>query len=120
MWFDDFLIAAWEHGFEPAIADVGYKPIRASRIQPADRIDDRIIADIRCSRFVYAAFTHGKYSAVTHSEIADRVARFAHGLGIDVIFTCQKFLIEYVHFDMRQCNHIIWECPENLQNVLTP
>ena len=43
---------------------------------------------------------------------------FAHGLGIPVIFTCQKNGLDEVHFDTRQYNHIVWETPEELRNQL--
>ena len=45
-------------------------------------------------------------------------AGFAYGLSIPVIWTCHKDLIEQVHFDTRQFNHILWETPEDLCDAL--
>ena len=57
MWFDSSLTAAYELGFAPAIAGAGYSPLRIDRSEHAEKIDDRIIAEIRRSRFVVADFT---------------------------------------------------------------
>ena len=45
-------------------------------------------------------------------------AGFAHGLDIPVIFCCRKDVLEKVHFDTRQYNHIVWEKPEELREKL--
>ena len=125
MWFDDSLIEAWQKGFQPAITDAGYSPVRIDQIEHIDRIDDRIIADIRRSRFVVADFTHGKFDVNSPPErcgVRGGVyyeAGYAHGLGIDVIFTCRNDLIKHVHFDTRQFNHIVWEAPDDLRTALT-
>lgn len=125
MWFDDSLREAWEKGFEPAITDAGYNPVRVDQIEHIDRIDDRIIAAIRRSRFIVADFTHGKFGTKLPPEKCGArggvyyEAGYAHGLGIHVIFTCRKDLIEHVHFDTRQYNHIVWENPDELRTALT-
>ena len=125
MWFDDSLIEAWEKGFEPAITDAGYKPVRIDQIEHIDRIDDRIIAEIRRSRFVVADFTHRIFDDNYPPEACGArggvyyEAGYAHGLGIDVIFTCRNDLIDLVHFDTQQYNHIVWEAPDDLRAALT-
>lgn len=125
MWFDDSLVEAWAKGFEPAIADAGYKPVRIDQIEHTDRIDDRIIDEIRRSRFVVADFTHGINGTNYPPEKCGArggvyyEAGYAHGLGIDVIFTCRKDLMQHVHFDTRQYNHIVWESPYELRDALT-
>lgn len=125
MWFDDSLIDAWKKGFEPAITDAGYKPVRIDQIEHIDKIDDRIIAEIRRSRFLVADFTHRIFDADYPPEKCGArggvyyEAGFAHGLGIDVIFTCRKDLIELLHFDTQQYNHIVWETPDDLKTALT-
>jgi hypothetical protein len=35
-------------------------------------------------------------------------AGFAHGLGKEVIWTCREDVIDHIHFDTRQYNHITW------------
>ena len=112
MWFDDSMTEAWEQGFEPAIRESGYEPVRIDHKEHLNKIDDEIIAEIRRSRFIVADFTHG--------EIGVRggvyyEAGFAHGMGIPVIFTCRKDVLEEIHFDTRQYNHIVWERPTQLQ-----
>ena len=111
MWFDGQMDAAWEDGIRPAIEEAGYDPVRIDREEHLGRIDDAVIAAIRRSRFVVADFTHddrGARGSVYYE------AGFAHGLQIPVIFTCRKDLVEELHFDTRQYNHIIWETPEEL------
>ena len=39
-------------------------------------------------------------------------------LDIPVIFTCRKDVLNQVHFDTRQYNHIVWEKPEELREKL--
>ena len=125
MWFDDSMDEVWEKGIRPAITESGYEPVRIDQKEHANKIDDEIIAEIRRSRFVVADFTHGKIDD-NDLSIKKRGARggvyyeagFAHGLGIDVIFTCRKDQINDVHFDTRQYYHIRWSEPEKLENAL--
>ena len=115
MWFDDSLKEAWEKGIKCGIEDAGYKPVRIDEQDHNDKIDDRIIAEIRRSRFVVADFTQGKDGARGGVYYE---AGFAHGLGIEVIFTCRKDVLKHVHFDTRQYNHIVWETPVELRQKL--
>ena len=125
MWFDDSMDEVWEKGIRPAITESGYEPVRIDQKEDANKIDDEIVAEIRRSRFVVADFTHGKIDD-NNLSIKKRGARggvyyeagFAHGLGIDVIFTCRKDQINDVHFDTRQYYHIRWSEPEKLENAL--
>lgn len=119
MWFDAGMNAVYEKGFRAAIAAAGYAPLRID--QKPDligAIDDAIIAEIRRSRFVVADFTHGASGARGGVYYE---AGFARGLGLPVIFTCRKDMIDEAHFDTRQFNHILWEPenPEDLREQLT-
>lgn len=116
MWFDDSLTEAWENGFKPAVTDVGYKPVRIDQKEHLNKIDDEIIAEIRKSRFVIADFTHGEDGARGGVYFE---AGFALGLDIPVIFSCHKDVLEKVHFDTRQYNHIVWETADELRKMLT-
>ena len=107
---------AWGNGFEPAIRNVGYEPIRIDKREHIEKIDDEIIAEIRRSRFVVADFTHGDKGARGGVYYE---AGFAHGLGIPVIFTCQEDSFNAVHFDVRQYNHIVWPGLEELKKNLS-
>ena len=115
MWFDDSTDEAWEEGIKRGIEDAGYKPVRIDEQEHNDKIDDRIIAEIRRSRFVVADFTQGEDGARGGVYYE---AGFAHGLGIEVIFTCKEDVLEKVHFDTRQYNHIVWKKPEELRERL--
>ncbi len=115
MWFDKSTDSAWEHGIKPGTEDAGYEPIRVDRTEHNNKIDDQIIAEIRRSRFVVADFTQGEDGARGGVYYE---AGFAHGLGIPVIFTCPEGMLEKVHFDTRQYNHIVWNTPEELRQSL--
>jgi len=110
MWFNDSMNAAWETGFKPGIEEgTGIKSLRVDLKEHNDKICDVIISEIKKSSFLVADFT-GDRGGVYFE------AGFAKGLGIPVIFTCQKGDWEKkLHFDTRQYNHIIWDNPEDLK-----
>ena len=89
--------------------------MRIDQKEHTNKIDDEIIAEIRRARFVVADFTHGGGGARGGVYYE---AGFAHGLGIDVIFTCREDKFDALHFDTRQYNHISWSSPEELKNAL--
>ncbi len=115
MWFDDSMVPVWEDGIKPAIENTGYTPMRIDKEEHVDKIDDKIIAEIRRSRFIVADFTHGRRGARGGVYYE---AGFAHGLNIPVIFTCRKNALKRIHFDTRQYNHIVWKNPEELREKL--
>lgn len=102
MWFDDAMTKIYDDIIAPAIEDSGYKPHKVDLREHNDRIDDEIIAQIRRSRFVLADFT-GHRGGVYYE------AGFAKGLGLEVFWTCRKDELDYLHFDIRQYNCIVWE-----------
>ena len=115
MWFDPSMDEVWKKGFKPAITEAGYEPVRVDKQEHVNKIDDKIIAEIRRARFVVADFIHeegGARGGVYYE------AGFAHGLGLGVIFTCHKDKFDDLHFDTRQYNHISWSEPENLEIAL--
>lgn len=116
MWLDPSMDEVWEEGFEPGIQDSGYKVRRIDRSEFNNKIDDEIIAEIRRSRFLIADFTSDSPENARGNVYYE--AGFAHGLNIPVIFTCRKDLLEDIHFDTRQYNHIDWEKPEDLRKQL--
>ncbi len=111
MSFDKDLMPVWEKGLKPALEEVGYSPIRVDTKQTNDKIDDKIIADIRKSGLVVADFT-GQKNGVYFE------AGFALGLGIPVIWTCKESDINDLHFDTRQYNHISWLDEADLKEQL--
>ena len=115
MWLDKSMDKEWNDGFEPAIKDAGYRPLRIDRKEHNNKIDDEIIAEIKRSRFLVADFTskHEKVRGGVYYE-----AGFAQGLNIPVIFTCRKEQCDDIHFDTQQFNHIFWENSEDLRKRL--
>jgi nucleoside 2-deoxyribosyltransferase len=115
MWFNDATHAAYTDGIEPAIRDSGYRAVRIDKKEHYNKIDDEIIAEIRRSKFLVADFTceKEKVRGGVYFE-----AGFAMGLGIPVIWTVAKESLDDVHFDTRQYNHIVWDTPETLRNLL--
>ncbi len=112
MWFDHSVDTAWSEGFEPALRDVGYAPVRVDRVQHNGKIDDRIVAEIRRSGLMVADFT-GDRGGVYYE------AGFAHGLGLPVIYTVRKDYVDRLHFDTRQYNHIVWASSADLRESLS-
>jgi hypothetical protein len=112
MWFNPVTDSAYNDGIAQAIFNRGYKPLRIDNKEHANKIDDEIIAEIRRSRFVIADFTceKEKVRGGVYYE-----AGFAAGLSIPVIWTCHKDSFDYLHFDTRQYNHIVWESPKDLR-----
>ena len=115
MWFDDSTQKAWEEGIKRGIEDAGYEAVRIDQKEHVNKIDDEIIAEIKRSRFVVADFTQGEDGARGGVYYE---AGFAHGCGIEVIFTCREDALQNVHFDTRQYNHIVWKTPEELRKGL--
>ena len=115
MWFDDETDDAYEQGIRKGIEAAGYTPMRIDRKPDVNKIDDEIIAEIRRSRFLVADFTHGKNGARGGVYYE---AGFAYGLGLPVIYSCRKDMVDQLHFDTRQYYHIVWETPEELSDSL--
>ena len=111
MWFDPSMKPSYDDGFQPALYDLGYDPIRVDREEYLGKIDDFIIASIRESALLVADFT-GHRGGVYYE------AGFAKGLGIPVVFTCREDQIGEAHFDTRQYNHITWTTPADLAERL--
>jgi hypothetical protein len=131
MWFSSELNEAYSKGIEPAIVEAGYRPMRIDAKDHNNKIDDEIIAEIRRSRFLIADFTcgvhelkeaneHGKSKSVSVPRGGVYFeAGFARGLGLEVIWTCREDMINHVHFDTRQFNHILWKDPNDLRAKLS-
>ena len=100
MWFNDKVAPAYNNAIAPGIRDAGYTPVRIDQVEHNDKIDDRILREIRRSRFVVADAT-GNRGGVYYE------AGFAQGLGIPVFWTARKGV--KLHFDVRQHNCTFWE-----------
>lgn len=111
MSFDKALLPVYENAIAPAIESTGYRPYRVDSKPHLERIDAKIIAEIKNSRFIVADVTQQK--AGVYYE-----AGFAHGLGIPVIWCVRHDDLDNVHFDTRQYNHILWETEDELKEKL--
>lgn len=113
MWFDDSMTDVYDDAIAPAIMAAGYDPFRVDREHFADPITDKIIAEIRRSRFLVSDFTHGD-GGVRGSVYYE--AGFAHGLNIPVIFAAKDGTKP--HFDTSTYPHIFWK-PDDLPSFKT-
>lgn len=111
MWFNEKTDDAYINGIAPALLQTGYKPMRIDKKDHNNKIDDEIVAEIRRSRFLIADFTCEPKSVRGGVYFE---AGFAMGLGIPVIWTCNKSAIDDLHFDTRQYAHIVWQEPPDL------
>ena len=110
MWFDASMTPAY-NAIAAMLEQDGYRPPfrvddpahdELPEAERHSRIDDRILAEIRGSRFVIADFT-GNRQAVYYE------AGFADGLGIPVVWCCKDGPdFKALNFDTRQHEHIKW------------
>jgi hypothetical protein len=111
MSFKPTLEPVWSDGLYKGIKAAGYLPVRVDKDEHNEKICDRIISEIRRSAFLVADVTR-------HRQGVYFEAGYAMGLGIPVIWSCQKREMNRAHFDTRQYNHIRWETPEELAVAL--
>ncbi len=111
MSFDPALYYLYSEAIAPAVEAAGYKPYRVDAEPHLDRIDAKIISEIKNSRFLVADVTQQK-SGVYYE------AGFAHGMGIPVIWSVNRDDLDNVHFDTRQYNHIVWDSVEQLKEKI--
>jgi nucleoside 2-deoxyribosyltransferase len=111
MSFKPELYPAYAEGIYPALMDAGYRPFRIDREEHNDRIDDRILSELRRSGLLVADFTG--HRAGVYFE-----AGFAKGLGLPVIWTVHEEELKDTHFDTRQYNHVTWTSPTELREKL--
>jgi hypothetical protein len=90
--------------FKPAVVRTGFELRKLTDQQPAGLIDNQIRAAIISGRFVVADLTHRNPGAYWE-------AGFAEGLGLPVIYTCQKAVWKEkkTHFNTNHLVTIIWE-----------
>jgi len=95
---------AVEECFRPAVARTGFELRLVTDKQPAGLIDNQMRAAILASRFVISDLTHGSPGAYWE-------AGYGEGLGLPVIYTCEKSAWEEqrTHFDTNHLKTIIWD-----------
>ena len=111
MWFHKSMDPILDNAIYPAVEEAGYEPIRIDRVEYINKVDDKIIAEIRSSKFLIADLT-GHRNGVYFE------AGFALGLGIPVIWCVREDHSKKTHFDVRQFNLIIWKNEKDLKEKL--
>jgi len=111
MSFNSELLDIYTGAIKPAIEDAGYKAFRVDSDPHIEKIDDRIIAAIRESKFLVADVTE-------HKQGVYYEAGFAQGLGLGVIWTVREDDLQNAHFDTRQYSHIVWDSKESFKQQL--
>jgi hypothetical protein len=93
-----------EECVRPAVKRAGFELRVFIDPQPAGHIDNQLRAAILAARFVIADLTHGSSGAYWE-------AGFGEGLGLPVIYTCEKtaWQEQGTHFDTNHLNTIIWD-----------
>jgi len=113
MWFDQQMDEPFEKGILPLENknETGFKMFRVDKTQFNDeKICDKIIAEIRKSRFLIADVTE-------HRQAVYFEAGYAMGMGIPVIWTCndENRYTDKCCFDTRQYPHIFWKDTDDLK-----
>ncbi len=137
MWFHPRMFEIFDQAIKPAIEEEGFSPYLVGTDQHDERIDNRILSQIRKSRFMIADFT-GLRGGVYYE------AGFAEGLGIPVLWSCNESwntvhfsqeaematvdnCAEFVsvapwrdkiHFDIRQLPFIFWSDGEEFKGKI--
>lgn len=111
MSFSESMKTVWEQAIKPTIIKAGYKAYRVDVEPHIDRIDAKIIAEIKNSLFVVADVTEQKHGVYFE-------AGYALGRDLPVIWCVRKADLTNVHFDTRQYNHVVWESTEELKEKL--
>ena len=112
MSFSESMRSIYTDAIKPAITEAGYKPYRVDEDRHLEKIDAKILSEIRKSRFLVADVTE-QNNGVYYE------AGYAQGLGIPVIWSVRKDKIDDVHFDTRQYRHIVWQDLAALKNELS-
>ncbi|MDL1868492.1 hypothetical protein FBQ98_03590 [Gammaproteobacteria bacterium PRO6] len=111
MSFSETMLPTWIEGLRPGIEDAGYSAHRVDSDVHVHRIDQKIVADIRTSRFVVVDVTEQKQGAYFEAGLA-------LGFGKTVVWTVREDDLRNVHFDTRQFAHIVWASHADLREKL--
>lgn len=109
--FDPSLDDAYDQAIAPAIQSQSFNPMRVDKSIDQEKIDNRILREIKDSRFVVADFTGQK--AGVYFE-----AGYAIGLGRPIIWAVKQDDVDNLHFDTRQYPHIVWSDHDSLRTKL--
>lgn len=111
MSFSEDLYPVFADGFRKAFDDTDYRPYRVGEEYHNEKIDDKILEEIKKSAFLVADLTE-------HRNGVYFEAGYAKGLGLPVIWTCRDDHKSGLHFDIRQYNCILWHGADDLREKL--
>lgn len=111
MWFGDEWRPYFDIGIKPAIEEAGYHVVRIDLEEHNEQVMDRVILEIRRSRFVVADLRN-------HRNGVYFEAGFGFGYGIPTIFTVSNIDKDKAHFDVQGYPHIRYDTPEELRQKL--
>ncbi len=120
MGFKEDLLEAHEKAIKTACKECGFNSLLISEKEHNEGITDRIIAEIKTSKFMITDFTYNNCGAYFE-------AGYAQGRGLEVIRTCKKEWFDgedengnknHVHFDINHYNFIIWKDYNDLKEKL--
>ncbi len=116
MSFEPCMKDTYDCGIKPAIRAAGYKSLRIDHERYLGPVADRILVQIRKSRFVVADLTGSSECGAPGGVYYE--AGFAHALEIPVIYTCRKDRTDTVHFDVDHLYRLEWETWKDLRREL--
>lgn len=119
MWFDKDMKEAYCKAIKPAVKKTGYEAYRVDDdLSNTDMIVNKILAEIRRSRFIIIDLTGIRRSVIFE-------AGFALGLNIPVIWTCsQEYKVKMKEknrtfpFDISHFPILFWKTHEELETLL--
>lgn len=123
MKFSEDLITIRDTAIKPACESCGFTASTVNEEEHNGDIPDKIISEIKTSRFIIADFTHNNLGVYYE-------AGYAKGLGRTVIKTCRKDWfddptedengrkINRLHFDIEHDNLILWVDADDLRERL--
>ncbi|MDD2305600.1 MAG: nucleotide-binding protein [Prolixibacteraceae bacterium] len=103
-----------KEAIKAALKETNYNPIiiNEQHFESDRTINDEIIAGIKKAKFVISDFTEQKPNVYFE-------AGFALGLGLPVIYCCEKEDFDnHSHFDVNHYPHILYKTPEQLSKGL--
>lgn len=120
MGFKEDLLEAHKMAIQPACRECGLDAFLVIEKEHNGDITDKIISEIKTSKFVITDFTYNNQGAYFE-------AGYAQGRGLEVIRTCNKEWFDgvdengeknYLHFDINHYNFILWENCDDLKEKL--
>lgn len=111
MRFSPEMTEVYMDAIKPALEEAGYHPVCLVETDHIGLVDDKIVKEIRRSRFLVADLTYNRPSVYFE-------AGFALGLSRPVVWTCRRTDKDDVGFDADHFNILFWDTYTDLKNRL--